>query len=305
MTETISPPLDGILARIRYRPSAQSTIEARIAAAILEDPDRVARESIVQFSRRTSVSTGSVVRFAKLVGLAGYQDLRLALAAAGKDTSNGLPATRKPGSRFADYMDEQVRAIMFAGQEVQADNVERAASMLAHAQRIDIVATGASAAIGDSLLFALTLLGLHVRFLGDAVEQAASAAFLGPADALIAISFSGRTRTVVDAAIRAAESEACVLALCCNQRSPLVGNATVSLVADAARGKFSAEWPLRTALMAVARALVMSVSDYIAPADLQRRRSQWTSGRFGIRYEAAPSPPAKGSRQPSHRGSAT
>jgi len=106
VTETISPPasavLDGILARIRYRPSAQSAIEARIAAAILEDPDRVARESIVAFARRTSVSTGSVVRFAKLVGLAGYQDLRLALAAAGKETSNGVSTMHRPGSRFAD-----------------------------------------------------------------------------------------------------------------------------------------------------------------------------------------------------------
>lgn len=290
MTETIAPPpapvLDGILARIRYRPSAQSTIEARIAAAILEDPDRVARESIVSFARRTSVSTGSVVRFAKLVGLEGYQDLRLALAAAGKEVTNGASAVRTPGSRFAGYMDEQVRAMMFAIHEIAPDDVERAASLLAHAHHIDIVATGSSAAIGHSILFGLTLLGLHVRFLGDSVEQAASAGFLGPADALIAISFSGRTRTIVDAAARAAQSEATVVALTCNQRSPLITSAAVPLVVDAARGKFTAEWPLRTALMAVSRALVMSVADHIAPSDLNRLRARWTSGRFGLRYEA-------------------
>ena len=75
------------------------------------------------------------------------------------------------------------------------------------------------------------------------------------------------------------------MALTCNQRSPLLTSATVPLVLDAARGKFTAEWPLRTALMAVSRALVMSVADYIAPADLQRNRARWTSGRFGMRYE--------------------
>ena len=37
--------------------------------------------------------------------------------------------------------------------------------------------------------------------------------------------------------------------------------------------------------MAVSRALVLSVSDYIAPGDLQRRRATWTSGRIGMRYE--------------------
>jgi DNA-binding MurR/RpiR family transcriptional regulator len=289
VSETFSAPpapiLDGILARIRYRPSAQSAIEARIAAAILEDPERVARESIVAFSRRTSVSTGSVVRFAKLVGLEGYQDLRLALAAAGREGFNGTTAPRKPGSRFGDYMDEQVRATMYASQEIAPEAVERAASLIAHAHRVDIVAVGASAAIGHSLLFALTLLGLHVRYLPDSAEQAASAAFLGPGDVLIAVSFSGQTRTVVDAAARAAESEATVVALACNQRSPLVTSATVPLVVDASKGRFTAEWPLRTALMAVSRALVLSVADYIPPGDLQRRRATWTSGRFGMRYE--------------------
>jgi hypothetical protein len=38
--------------------------------------------------------------------------------------------------------------------------------------------------------------------------------------------------------------------------------------------------------MAVSRALVMSVADHIAPSDLNRLRARWTSGRFGLRYEA-------------------
>ena len=59
----------------------------------------------------------------------------------------------------------------------------------------------------------------------------------------------------------------------------------MSLVLDAGKGKFAAEWPLRTALMAVSRALVMSVADCIRVADLQRNRARWTSGRFGMRYE--------------------
>jgi DNA-binding MurR/RpiR family transcriptional regulator len=286
MTESISAPvLDGILARIRYRPSASNPIEARIAAAILEEPERVARESIISFSGRTAVSTGSVVRFAKRVGLSGYQELRLALAAA-TGAHAEIESRTSAGSRFRSHMDEQVRATLFAIEELAPDTVERAASLLACAQRIDIVATGASAAIGHSLLFSMTLLGLHARFLADSLEQAAAATFVGPSDALVAVSFSGRTRSVVDAAARASESGAMVIALTCNGRSPLVKSASVALVVDAARGHFDVEWPLRTALMAVARSLVMSVADDIPTSDLQRRRASWTSGRFGIRYDS-------------------
>jgi len=286
MSETVSAPvLDGILARIRYRPSPANAIEARIAAAILADPDRVARESILSFAGRTSVSAGSVVRFAKLMGLSGYQELRLALAAAGREQT-ALEPTERHGSRFRRHMDQQVRATLFAIQELDPEDVERAASLLARAQRIDIVATGASAAIGHAMLFSLTLLGLHARFLADSTEQSAAATFVGPSDALVAVSFSGRTRSVADAAERASESGAMVVALTCNARSPLVKSAGVALCVDATKGRFAAEWPLRTALMAVARAVVMSVSEYIPAEDLQRRRASWTSGRFGMRYDA-------------------
>jgi RpiR family carbohydrate utilization transcriptional regulator len=285
VTEKVStPPLDGILDRIRYRPVGANTIEARIALAILEDPERVARESITSFARRISVSTGSVVRFAKLMGVGGYQELKLALAEARGSGRTTQPAAGQT-SRFRVYMDEQIRATLLAAEEIEPQNIDRVAIALANAERVDIVAMGASVAVATALQFSLTLLGLHVRFLPDPAEQGAAAAFIGRGDVLIAVSYSGRTRAIVDAATRAAAAGATVVSLTCSPRSLLARNSTINIVMDAGKGKFRSEWPSRTAMTAVARALTLSVADQMPADELRRRRLTWTSGRFGIRYE--------------------
>lgn len=284
MNEALSaPPLDGVLSRIRYRPSGFNPIESRIATAVLEDPRRVARESIVDFARRTSVSTGSVVRFAKLVGFAGYHDLKIAIAESGAEAAE-LPRELHV-SRFRSYMEEQTKAMLFATEQVDAMSIELAASALSRARKVDIAATGASAVVGQSLLFSLTLLGLHVRFLPDSAEQGAAAAFVGPGDCLIAISYSGRTRATVDAAARASKGGATVIVLTCNRRGPLLRHASIATVLDARATRVDAEWPLRTAMMGVSRALSLYVADEFSQDELRSRRSTWASGRFGMRYD--------------------
>jgi DNA-binding MurR/RpiR family transcriptional regulator len=283
MAEQLSTPfLDGILDRIRYRPTGANEVEARIALTILEDPDRVARESITAFARRASVSTGSVVRFAKLMGLPGYRDLKLALATAGAMRPEKAP--QSASSLFRAHMEEQIRAVLLAADDIDPLTVEKAALFLANARLIDIVATGASVSVAHAVHFSLTLLGMHARFLPDTAEQAAAAAFLERGDVLLAISYSGRTRSIVDAADRALDAGASVLTFTCNARSTLARRSTIALVADASRGKFGAEWPFRTAMIAVARAMTLAIADHLPADELARRRSTWTSGRLGIRY---------------------
>jgi DNA-binding MurR/RpiR family transcriptional regulator len=284
MSETISVPAsEGILSRVRYRPAGFNPVEARIAAAVLEDPARVAREPIVSLARRISVSTGSIVRFAKLLGLDGYRDLKLAIAA---ETAlrRSIAQGQAGVSRYRACMDEQIRAIALAIGEIDPTLIDQAAFVLSRARRIDIAATGASNVVSQSLLFSLTLMGLHVRQLPDASEQGAAAAFLDEGDCLIAISVSGRTRPIVDAAARAAAAGATVIALTCDAKSPILKHATIPLVLDGGKGKFDAEWPLRTALVAVSRALITYLTHHLPQEDLNRRRSKWSSARSGIRY---------------------
>jgi DNA-binding MurR/RpiR family transcriptional regulator len=273
---------EGILNRVRYPPSGFNPVEARIAAAILEDPGLVSRESILSLAKRTSVSTGSVVRFARLMGTGGFKELKLALAAAAAQQG---PTTARPGaSHLQTSLDEQIRAITLAAESIDQMALEQAAYVISRARQVDLSATGSTAAIAQSLLFSLTLYGLHARFLPDAAEQGAAAAFLTEQDCLIAVSASGKTRPIVDAAMRASASGATVIALCGSSRAPLLRHASLSLVIDAQRGKFQ-EGPIRTAMLAVSRALTQYVADQLPQDELRKRRGTWSSGRFGLRYK--------------------
>jgi hypothetical protein len=108
-----------------------------------------------------------------------------------------------------------------------------AASALSPARRNDLAATGSSSVVSQSLLFSLTLLGLHVRFLPNSSEHGAAAAFVGPGDCLVAVSFSGRTRATVDAAARASKAGATVIVITCNRRGPILRHAGIAIVLDA------------------------------------------------------------------------
>jgi DNA-binding MurR/RpiR family transcriptional regulator len=273
-----------LLDRIRYRPRGHDSAEGRIAAAIIEDPVRVCRESITEFACRCQVSVGSVVRFTRLMGCNGYRELKLALAVETSPARLRTPGYQPEAGTFAAHMRLQTRALAFALDEVDANSVEEAAALLARAGRIDVVATGDSGAIAQSLTFWLTSLGFHCRYLSDSAEQAAAAGFLSEGDVLIAISLSGRTRTVVEAATRAAANQAAVIALTCGPRSPLARSASMSIALDAQKAALGAsEWPLRTALFAVTRALSLAVQQQMSEERAGQRRAVWASGRFGLR----------------------
>src|SRR5690625_398828 len=70
---TLITRINGILPDLR--PS-----ERRVAEAVMADPAAVARESITALAQRCRTSAPTVVRFAKRLGLAGYPQLKLALA---------------------------------------------------------------------------------------------------------------------------------------------------------------------------------------------------------------------------------
>ena len=79
-----------------------------------------------------------------------------------------------------------------------------------------------------------------------------------------------------------------MISLTCNRRSHLLDQTDVAIVVDA-RGvsQDESEWPVRTGLYAVARALTLEVAGNLSAGELDRRRAKWSSGRFGIRYAEA------------------
>src|SRR3954469_20040675 len=69
------------LVRIRSLLPGLARAEQRVASIVLSDPASIARRSITDVAEAAGTSETTVTRFCKAIGVGGYPDLRIALAA--------------------------------------------------------------------------------------------------------------------------------------------------------------------------------------------------------------------------------
>src|SRR5919199_5142612 len=135
--------------------------EQRVAEAVLADPAGVCERSITSVARLCRTSETTVLRFCRALGLAGYPELRIALARAAQGEEND----RAHGIQLdaviteADSLAEVVSKITYADQRAVADTgaavdvaaLEAAVDAVARARRVDVYGVGASALVGQEL----------------------------------------------------------------------------------------------------------------------------------------------------------
>ncbi len=206
---TAARPTLSILIRVRGALPNLRPAERRVAEAVLADPAQVSESSITTVARQCQTSETTVLRFCRALGLAGYPELRIALARAAQweesDQASGSPVTgviTKTDSLaevVAKVTHADARSVEDTGAALDLDALESAVSALASAGRVDVYGTGASALVGHDLQLKLHRIG-SVAFLWSEHHQAlASAALLGPHDVAIGISHTGTTTEVLDA----------------------------------------------------------------------------------------------------------
>src|SRR3954447_3249757 len=99
-----------VLVRVRGAMPSLRPAEQRVAEAVLSDPAGVSESSITAVAKRCQTSETTVLRFCRAIGLAGYPELRIALARAAlweeSGESPGPPTTGQidPGDSLADVV---------------------------------------------------------------------------------------------------------------------------------------------------------------------------------------------------------
>ena len=86
-------PALSVLIRVRGALPNLRPAEQRVAAAVLADPAGVSESSITALARQCETSETTVLRFCRAIGLAGYPDLRLALARAAQEQEGDQPSS--------------------------------------------------------------------------------------------------------------------------------------------------------------------------------------------------------------------
>ncbi|UIJ64100.1 MurR/RpiR family transcriptional regulator [Amycolatopsis acidiphila] len=217
------------LVRIRSLLPGLARAEQRVAKVVLDDPSSVARRSITEVALSANTSETTVTRFCKAVGVGGYPQLRIALAA---DTARTeARSSRNLGGEIGldDDLAAVVGKVSFAdaraveetADQLDVATLERVIALLAQAGRTDVYGVGASAFVAADLQQKLHRIGRICFSWSDTHIMLTSAAVLGPGDVAIGVSHTGATTDTVEALRVAREHGASTVALTNFPRSPI------------------------------------------------------------------------------------
>lgn len=274
-----------LLVRLRGLRPSLTPAEDRVAEEVLADARRASDLTITELAQAARTSETTVLRFCKRLGLKGYPQLRLALAA-----ESAMPREqRMSGSDISatDTIDDivaKVAAVDSGAVEETAQQLDRkalreAVDAVARAARVDIYGSGASALVGTDLQSKLHRIGLVSFAWNDPHIALTSATVLDKGDVAIGISHSGATTETLESLAVARERGAVTIAVTNFPLSPLAKQADIVLT-TAAR-----ETSLRSGATA-SRIAALTVVDclYIAVAqrDLKRARKAVADSRKAV-----------------------
>lgn len=250
------------IARIQAALGSLVASERRVAEIVLADPRAVIGSTAAQLAARADTSATTVIRFARSVGFAGYQQLAIALAITEPTLESATPL------ESADTPIETLRKIATIGSQSlrkTAESVDPAAlsaavSAIAEARHVLAIGAALSAPVALDVAYRLNHLGISADAPADSQIQRIRAARLGPADVCLVFLHGGTYQPVIDLLHDAAATGATIVGVTSFVRTPLAEHADHALVVGAGVVGAGVEaWASRLSFLAVADALVLSV----------------------------------------------
>ncbi|MBZ9559951.1 MULTISPECIES: MurR/RpiR family transcriptional regulator [Modicisalibacter] len=221
-----------LLERIRARLDELNRSERKVADVILQDPATATGLSIATLAQAASVSEPTVNRFCRNFDAKGYPDFKIKLA---QSLAGGTPYVSRSVEREDDaarYGDKifgaTIAALDDARRALDAKRVERAVDYLIQAKQISFFGLGASGPVAQDAQHKFFRFNLPVMAYEDVLMQRMVAAASHTGDAIVIISYTGRTRELVEIARLARENGAVVLGITA-PHSPLARECTETL----------------------------------------------------------------------------
>lgn len=200
--------------------------EKRIADYVLQYPSQTLSLSASALALQADTAASAVVRFCKSLGYSGYADFKMRLAV---ELSQKHPASYMTGVEPGDDSGTVLEKILTANIKALRDTMARldrktfadAVALLDDANAVYIYGVGTSAGLVGELQHRLMILGIPAHGYTDEVSIRLSTMNLRPGDAVVGISHSGRTATVVDAMELARAAGAATVCLTSYNASPI------------------------------------------------------------------------------------
>ena len=226
--------------------------EKRAADKLLDDPKGITNQTIVEASVSTGCSETTWIRLSKRLGYKGFLGLKAELSEHLK--SNGDRSSENVTEIYGDinkqstYMEiaqrvfeSSINALTDTFQLIDDKGYKRAVDALLKAPRIVLCGVGDAYAVVRSTYQKFFRAGLDVYESSDQDLQLVAISKLKPNDIVIAISYSGRTRNILELVKYAREKGATVLSITNFPTSPLTKNSDIVLLTAAFKQQVSGE----------------------------------------------------------------
>ena len=194
--------MESVIHKIRFLKNEMGPAEKRIAEYILSNSDEIIGASISDFAAKCGSGIATIVRFSRRLGLDGYQELKLRIAAE-MNAMTSIMGEAKKTDRCFDIFKKQIADIsatlMNTESVLDPDALDKAAQAVMTAERIVIFGLGNSAAIAQDAAHKFLRLGLAAHSCSDNHMQAIVASHLRRGSVAIGGSHSGSSKDIVDA----------------------------------------------------------------------------------------------------------
>ena len=198
-----------VYAAIQSQYSTLSKVGKRIADYILADPVHITSISIQQMAAELDIAESSIIRFCKIVGCAGFSEVKLLLAKYSpksvRTIFEDLSETDSISTISENVFSRNIDTLERALQLLDFEKIEQAVGVLNRAENILILGVGASGTIAEDFYIRLMRIGIRAVSLTDSHLMQIQASQCGPDTAVIAISHTGKTCEIVSAGRTAKE----------------------------------------------------------------------------------------------------
>ena len=214
-----------MLSKISESLSNLSGAERKVAESALAEPKWFVHAAVAEIAERASVSQPTVIRFCRSLGYKGLPEFKLALSAS--IGHEGMPyvheelnADDNMGSVVEKVLGNAAASLLGERRFLKESELENAIAILMHARRVEFYGVGNSGIVAQDAQHKFFRFGMSTVAYVDTHTQLMAASVLTEQDVLVAISNTGSSIELLDAASIAKENGASVIALTRND-SPL------------------------------------------------------------------------------------
>lgn len=234
--------MESIIHKIRFLVKTMGPAEKKIAEYLLNHSGEIIELSISELAKKCGCGDATVVRFSRRIGLDGYQELKLRIAAE-LNASSMISSEIEKGDTCFDIFKKRIIDIsdsLYNTESVlDAEALDKAAKVISSAERIVIFGLGNSAAIAQDAAHKFLRIGLSAQACCDNHMQSIVASHLKRGCVAIGISHSGSSKDIVDALRLCKMCGATTVCITNHGVSPIVETSDIALFTKSDETKHS------------------------------------------------------------------